>query len=217
MWPSYETASLLQNIGNWLLIGSLIIGVISTVIVVWTGNIKESYLLNDVATAQQNAITSQTNLAELKRHVGPRQIKRDVFLRALEGQPKARVEIMYLRDDPECFDVAQQVWQLLQDAHWDTISPVPIPQNNSSGAIQLGPTPMSFSGQPSGITIAAHSITLAEAEAGTNQIMGKEWIKTPFTVLVHAIGESLGSVNSWAKGPNAPPSGTLRIIIAPRM
>jgi hypothetical protein len=33
-------------------------------------------------------------------------LNREAFFKAIEGQPKARGEIMYLRDDPECFDEA---------------------------------------------------------------------------------------------------------------
>lgn len=155
-------------------------------------------------------------IAEAEKKIAPRQIQRDVFLKAIDGQPKARVEILYLRDDPECFDVAQQFWRLLQDARWDVAAPVPIPSNNAQDALSFGPTSMSVSGQPSGVTIAAHSISKAEADALTNQMFGKDWMRTPFTVLAGAIGQSLGRVSEWAAGPNAPPDGTLRIVVAPK-
>jgi hypothetical protein len=57
---------------------------------------------------------------------------------------------------------------------------------------------------------------MAELEASQNHALGKEWLRTPFTVLVDAVGAGLGKVNSWAGGPNAPDEGTLRLIVAPR-
>src|SRR5271166_767957 len=95
--------------------------------------------------------------------------------------------------------------------------PVPIPSSEAQDALQRGPTSMSISGQPSGVTIAVHSISEAEVAAVSNRMLGKEWVRTPYTVLADAIGNSLGRVSGWAAGPNAPPEGTLRVVVAPRM
>ena len=56
MWPSEEWASKIADWANIALIGSLAAGVISTVLVVWMGNVKEAYLRlslsrNEVITA----------------------------------------------------------------------------------------------------------------------------------------------------------------------
>jgi hypothetical protein len=49
---------------------------------------------------------AELKLERLRRQVAPRRLNREAFFKAIEGQPKARGEIMYLRDDPECFDEA---------------------------------------------------------------------------------------------------------------
>jgi len=132
-------------------------------------------------------------------------------LREIAGQPKAHVAIMYLRDDPECFDVAQQIWRLLQDAKWQVDAPLPIPASNT----EL-PTPMSVDAQPSGVTVVAHSASTQESEAMGNVMLGKPWIRTPLTVLSNALSQSMGGVKQWVGGPNRPSSGTLRVVVAPR-
>lgn len=127
----------------------------------------------EIAAANARTAEAELKLEQLRRQVAPRQLDRSAFFKAIEGQPKARVEIMYLRDDPKCFDVAQQIWRVLEDARWDVTPPVPIPSSNTQDAPR-GPTSMSISGQPSGITIAVHSISVAEAEAVMNRMLGKE-------------------------------------------
>ena len=55
MWPSEATASLIANIANIALIASLVVGVVSTFIVVWMGNVKEGYLKREIAIAHERA------------------------------------------------------------------------------------------------------------------------------------------------------------------
>lgn len=208
---------------NWALVGALILGVVATCAIVVSGNdrdraLKKELKDKDESIANANARTKEAELKleELRRQVGPRHVNRDAFLNSIQGDIKGKVEILYSRDDPECFEVAQQLWQLLITAKWDVTAPVPIPQNNPSDTLVLGPTSMTVSGQPSGVTIAAYSISEQESSATLQQMTGKDWLKTPYTVLTYAIGEAIGQVKSWVSGPNAPAAGTLRIIVAPR-
>jgi hypothetical protein len=53
MWPSAETASLLYNLANIGLIVGLVIGVVSTIVVVWMGNVKEEYLDKALADSHE--------------------------------------------------------------------------------------------------------------------------------------------------------------------
>ena len=76
---------------------------------------------------------------------------------------------------------------------------------------------MAVGGQPKGVTVAVHSISEAELMATQAQMMGKQWTKTPYTVLSYAIQIGLGSVGGHVGGPHAPPVGLLRIIVAPRI
>src|SRR6478752_5646573 len=82
MWPSFEIASKLYDWANVFLIGSLVIGAVSTVLVVWMGNAKEAYLKEGIAlaneraeTAKEHAAQLELRVAEAKKLAGPRNIR----------------------------------------------------------------------------------------------------------------------------------------------
>lgn len=166
-----------------------------------------------IATANSTAANATLKLEQLRQQVGHRQLLRQVFLDALDGQPSSPVSIMYLRDDPECFDLAQQIWRVLQDAHWAVTPPAAI--NEEAGRASNDPLAMSVD-VPSGITIVARSISQNEVDADFARFHGREWEKTPYTVLTNAFIQSIGKVAGHAGGPNSPPVGTLRVVVAPR-
>jgi len=222
---SEQAANLVYVIFNIILVLGAVLALVGTIGVFWSGGIREhfadlkiskniaetSVAKADAANANARASEADLKLEELRREVAPRQVQREVFLREIAGQPKAHVAIMYLRDDPECFDVAQQIWRLLQDAKWDVASPIPIPASDTQS-----PTPMSVDGQPSGVTVVANSVSAQESEAPSNIMSGKPWTRTPWTVLSNALLQSMGGIKGWAGGPHRPPAGTLRVVVAPR-
>jgi hypothetical protein len=169
----------------------------------------------DKRIAESNARTKEAELKleQLRKQLGPRHLQRDIFIEEISGQPMARAEIMYLQDDPECFDLAQQIWRALEDGKWPVDPPKPIP----SLILSDGPTPMSVGGQPSGVTVVVREITHEESEASTNALFGREWVRTPWTVITHALGASIGKVSGHAGGQNSPPVGTVRVVVAPRL
>jgi hypothetical protein len=163
--------------------------------------------------AAERAAEAELRLEQLRKQVGPRQILRDAFLSALADQPKAPTEIFFLRDDPDSFFVAQQIRELLHDANWEVTQPAPA---SPSDLYPTSPTVMSVGGQPSGITVVGHSVSHEEGQWWMDKMSGKEWPKTPWTVLSNAFSQSLGSVAGSGGGANAPPEGRLRVVVAPR-
>ena len=260
MWPfsepSLAAAIRISDMANLALLGSLVVGVLSTYVIVQMANVKESHwdkeraasrervskLDNETvrlsaetesaraaiadanartaeagqraAQADQKAAEAELTLEQLRRQVGPRQINRNIFLNALKDQPKAPTEVLFLKDDPDSFFLAQQIWQMLRDAEWDVTPPAPV---QPSDLYPTSPTVMSAGGQPSGVTIVAHFVSVEEGEA-MSKIFTKQadWIKTPWTVLSNAFLESMGSVKGSGGGPSAPPEGHLRVVVAPR-
>jgi len=67
MWPSYEAASSIFDLENWFLIGALALGVISTGLVIWMGNVKEGYLRKDVSSAGERASIADAQAATAGR------------------------------------------------------------------------------------------------------------------------------------------------------
>jgi len=219
--PVWETVF---RIATWsaLIFGALSIG--SAFVSAWVGweitdatqkDADKKIKAADERIAEFNARTKEAELKleQLRQQVAHRQLDRETFIKELTGQPSAKVEILYLQDDPECFGLAQQIWRALDDSKWPVKPPSPIP----TLMISDGPTAMSVDGQPSGVTVVVHGITAEESDASANAMSGREWIKTPWTVLMHALGLSIGRVVGHAGGPNAPPEGTLRVVVAPRM
>lgn len=67
MWPSEELASRTYNIANIGLIVGLVIGVVCTVLVVWMGNVKESYSSNRLGAAEIEAGNANAAAAEANK------------------------------------------------------------------------------------------------------------------------------------------------------
>lgn len=220
---SENAANWIYSIGNILVVVGAIAGTLGAIGIFWGGSVREKFSdlrlsENEKATAKANAeaASAALKLEELRRQTAPRQLNRDAFFKAIDGKPKALTRIMYVRDDPECFDVAQQIYRVMKEAKWDAISPVPIPSNDPNLRPDI-PIAMSVGGQPSGVSVIAHSASDEEIEAGKNISFGRPWKVTPWTALSNALLESLGRIGGGAGGSAAPPDGELRVVVAPRM
>ena len=163
------------------------------------------------AKSNEAAATAALKLEQLRAQVGPRQFNRAAFLDALRGETAGTVQIVYLRNDPECFDVAQQLSRLLEDAGWQVAPPVPIFDGR-----HVQPAAMNVDGQPAGLTVVASIDSHAEVEAEQIRFRGQAWVHTPFTTLTYAIERGIGRVATHINGPNRPLPGTLRVVVAPR-
>ncbi len=167
-----------------------------------------------LAEQQERAAKAEGALRNLQLQVGWRWVNPTVFLEVLAGQPHGKVEILYLRNDPECFDVSIQLRQLLTQAGWKVERWDSIPEAEGGE-----PIAMAVDGQPSGITLVARSVTPEERMAA-DKVIGDEnatdWVKTPYTVLEVGLFKAVGKVNSHIAGPHAPAADLLRIVVAPR-
>jgi hypothetical protein len=119
MWLSHGTAAKLYDIANIFLIIGLVIGIVSTVFVVWMGNIKEEYLRRDLKD-------KDVEIARLHKAVRPRMLDRKIFLEDLKGKPKAKVEILYKPGDDEAWGLALQIGWGLSGAGWEVVEPRPL-------------------------------------------------------------------------------------------
>jgi len=69
MWPSINVAVGLYDLGNIGLIIGLVIGVISTVLVVWMGNIKEEYLNRELAVSRERTASLEKQSTESQAEI----------------------------------------------------------------------------------------------------------------------------------------------------
>ena len=84
---------------------------------------------SDVEIASANSKTAEAvlRLEQLRREVGPRQLDRAKFLEALAGDVRGKVEVLYMRDDAEAMELAQQIALALQASGWEVVRRDPIP------------------------------------------------------------------------------------------
>ncbi len=66
MWPSEESASRIYDLANSGLIIGLVIGVISTALIIWMGKVKEAHLRKYVADTNVRAADAEQRAAEAK-------------------------------------------------------------------------------------------------------------------------------------------------------
>jgi hypothetical protein len=160
MWPSLPVANQVANIANLFFIGSLVVGIVSTVTIVWMTGVKEAYwdadrrastekiaalstqgdeLRKETAEANARAAEAQLALEKLKtpRTLGParQQVIVDVIGR-FAGQ-RYRAAISQGADDGVAF--WESLYTTLQRANW----------------IFIPTGPPSVGDPPAGIPIAA--------------------------------------------------------------
>lgn len=157
MWPSRETAAFVYDIANWGLIAGLVVGVVSTVLIVWMGNIKEEYLRRDLgrlgvetARQQERAAIAESGLVELHERMKPRTLlpaQRTKLLELLRAEMNAvRADreaakvliVIYPIGDSEATDFATMLTGVIREAGWtDGLTPVTFESHTTGLAIQV--------------------------------------------------------------------------------
>ena len=147
-------------------------------------------------------------IAALKKTLATRQIKGDEFIKALEGKPKAPVEIMFVKDDAECFHLAMQVRDFLKMAKWEVEEPCFIIPPTDVARLSQYPSAMGAGGQPWGVTVVVRATSQAD-------FVGKD-ADTPANALSAALLQSLGIIAGGTTFETGKP-GVVRIVIAPKL
>jgi hypothetical protein len=152
--------------------------------------------------AEANARTKTAELELFKLRL-PRNVDAEKFAKALSGVPKAKVEILYVKECSDCFWVAQWLSDGLKHENWDhTVGPI-IPPDNPTGQAASLPSAILVRGQPWGVTVVGPYDAVVNNEL-------------KFRGLFSAVAASLdGSVTTGTSDPNMP-DGSLRIVVAPK-
>jgi hypothetical protein len=157
-----------------------------------------------IAAANARTAEAELRLEQLRKNVEPRRVDQPVFLKLLEGQPKSRIEIVYVRDDADAFQLSHQILDAFKKASWDVEQPVPIKPFDTY-PYSVIPSVMSARGQPRGVSIIKH-----EDPRG--------WTNDPsYEALQRAFQQSLiGNITVGGAADPQLPEGTLRVVVAPR-
>jgi hypothetical protein len=125
VWPSEATASFIYDIANIAFVASLTVGVIATILVIWMGNVKESYLRQSLATVNKQAAAANERAAQLtlEAEAAKREqerLKSLVIWRAITNDEGNRlvnilarrsgsVTLAYVQVDPEAVSFTAQI------------------------------------------------------------------------------------------------------------
>ncbi len=151
--------------------------------------------------------------AHLQKQLGPRLLNSELFLNDLEGKPTGTVEIMFPRENGECFQLAIQFRDLLRVAKWTVAEPVPVPPNDIP-RLANQPSYMAAGGQPLGVAVVSRADTQDDF-----QRLNDRDAPTAINALTKAIFDTLGTVSGYSAGPDVfhpPPAGTIRIVVGPK-
>ena len=187
--------------------------VVSTAAVVKLQKVELGELTEHTAEANARAKEAELKLEQLRERLAPRKINGPEFVKALEGKPKAPVEIVFVRDDPECWQLAMQIRDWLKTAGWEHTQPAAITGPDESRFASY-PSSMQAGGQPSGVVIVQRATSQADFERERmNSFDGP--IDTPGKALSHALMGSLGSIGG-SMGFETGTIGKLRVVVGPK-
>lgn len=227
MWDiSSSLADALFAWANVLLIVGAASVLIGTIGAIMMGSVREQFSnerisSNERATAEAMASQkeSELKLEQLRKLAGPRSFNFDVFQKALEGKPKAHVQIWYLPDTSDGYLFANRLWMALHESGWQVDMPEPIPDLDPKivesimpsvgrllSTLQSMPRAMNAGGQPSGITVVGSGSLEHAFDEGTP-------LKALYDALVKSTGV-FGVAGSGGSQFMPVPKGMLRVVIA---
>jgi hypothetical protein len=229
MWPSEEVASRLYDWANFGLIVGLVVGIVSTVLLVWMGNAKESYLRTHIAGAGKAAAQANERSKVLEgdnlnlrleldksiQHQYPRQLTAE-FAEELAGRPKAAADIWYSPEDTEAFILASQIYDSLglgtkdrPGIGWAVSQPQPIPVGAGLARLSNGPRAVK-SGPGFGIGVISNKLSVREPPG--------PWLGTPLRALEFALGVGT-SPKCSVTGIEMPslPENKFIIVVGPKL
>ena len=170
-----------------------------------------------IAEFNTRAKEAELELAQIRQRMAPRNIKGEQFLKALEGKPKAPVEILFVRDDGEAFSLSLQIRDWLRQASWLVEEPRPItPDDVSSRLVQNHPLAMAAGGQPQGVSLFLRAESQADFDRENDDPFDSHApVNTPRKALSRALLGSLGTISGGMSDENGRP-GVLRVIVGPK-
>ena len=164
--------------------------------------------------AEANARAVEAQLA-LEKYKAPRTIDGPAFVAALAGKPRAPVEIVFVRDNPECWQLAMQIRDWLKEAKWEHSEPAAI-SGPDEPRFATYPSAMQAGGQPSGVVIVQRATSQGDFERERdNPFDTNAQIDTPGKALSRALMASLGSIGG-SMGFETGTVGKLRVVVGPK-
>ena len=148
---------------------------------------------HEIQLSNERIAAAELETARLRKEFGPRNLDWNGFVSTLRGAAQVQLEILYVSDDSDSMELAQQIQLACSAAGWGM--PPRNPIQRPTGWSE--PLAMAVDGQPKGVTVVSQHPTPAEG-------------------IAKAVSAGLGQVSEHANGPHAPAIGTVRIVVAPK-
>jgi hypothetical protein len=190
---------------NSMVVALIIAGVFALLAGIATWQVVRLQRL-EIADSNARQKEAELKLEQLRKLAGPRGIRDDEFLKALEGAPKSFIQIWYSPSASDGFWLANQILGAIITAGWGLVEPpTPIPEikvDPSDEFARFANPLMAHGAQPSGVTVVTR---------GNPADIDKDHPSQ--SALMRALSTGMGT--GVAGGFNSSvPQGVLRIIIA---
>jgi hypothetical protein len=208
-----------RTVDNWVLVFAAIVAIALTAEVVfsvlhWRNENSLRPLRTALATQNAREIAELNNeTAQLRKQLEPRKIDLAGFVKLLDGAPKAPVEIVFVRDDAECFQLAMQIRDALKAAKWEVTEPTAIIRADEP-RMSGYPSAMGAGGQPKGVTIVQRATSQQDflRENMLQSMLNPDLADTPARALSRALSASLGGV-AGGMSFDTGTVGVLRVVV----
>jgi hypothetical protein len=154
-------------------------------------------------TARANERIAELNneTVKLRQQLEPRKIDGEAFVGLLRDGPKAKIELLYVKEDPDSYQLSLQIFWYLMHAGWDCEVEKPIPPAAVDSPYPGKPATWSVVARETGISLVVH---------------GHDDLKpgTPYEALLKAFHATPGQAESGID--SAVPAGSIRVVVAPR-
>jgi hypothetical protein len=169
-----------------------------------------------IAEFNTRAKEAELQLEMLRDRMRPRRIKAAEFLKILDGKPKAPVEILFVRDDPDCFQLSMQIRDFLKQAKWEVKEPRAIESADMTPRLAQYTSTMGVGGQPHGVTVVLRATSQADFDReNKGRPFDLESLDTPLKALSTALGDSLGGIATGISYETGLPDALL-VVVGPK-
>jgi len=171
----------------------------------------------EIEEAKARQREAELKLEQLRERIRPRRINGAQFVKILEGKPKIPVEILFVRDDPDCFQLSMQIRDVLKQAKWDVKEPRAIESTDMTPRVAQYTSTMGVGGQPHGVTVVMRATSQADfdREIEKDPLAHDAPVDTPRKALLKALQDSLGSI-SGGISYDAGIIGALLVVVGPK-
>jgi hypothetical protein len=143
----------------------------------------------------------QSKIIALEQQIAPRKLDGPLFAKMLRNAPKSDVQLLYVREDPDSYQLALQIYWYFGNSGWNCSIEKPIPTPAADSMYGDAAIAMSVGGHATGVTIVAPNIKDIAWES-------------PFGALFKAFRAALGQAGRGID--HTMPEGALRIVVAPK-